>query len=82
MVGLGEETAELDEVFGALASAGVSMLTIGQYLPPSRQHFPLCRFYTPDEFTGLGRLAEQRGIPIVVSAPLVRSSYKAASLLP
>lgn len=82
MVGLGEETAELEEVFAALASIGVSMLTIGQYLHPSTRHFPLCRFYTPDEFAYLGRLAEQRGIPIVVSAPLVRSSYKAASLLP
>ncbi len=82
MVGLGEETAELEEVFTALASAGVSMLTIGQYLPPSTHHFPLCRFYTPEEFAHLGRLAEERGIPIVVSAPLVRSSYKAASLLP
>ncbi len=82
MVGLGEGIEELEEVFAELASAGVAMLTIGQYLPPSKAHFPLCRFYTPDEFARLGRLAEQRGIPQVASAPLVRSSYKAASLLP
>jgi lipoyl synthase len=82
MVGLGEKIEELDEVFAALASAGVTMLTIGQYLPPSLGHFPLDRFYTPDEFAHLARSAEQRGIPIVVSAPLVRSSYKAALLLP
>ncbi|NMC42335.1 MAG: lipoyl synthase, partial [candidate division Zixibacteria bacterium] len=82
MVGLGEDDEELDEVFAALASAGVAMLTIGQYLPPSKNHFPVNRFYTPDEFARLGGRAEERGLPQVVSAPLVRSSYKAASLLP
>lgn len=82
MVGLGEDDEELDELFAALASAGVAMLTIGQYLPPSKNHFPVNRFYTPDEFAQLGRRAEERGLPQVVSAPLVRSSYKAASLLP
>lgn len=82
MVGLGETNDELERVFAALALVGVAMLTIGQYLPPSKQHFPLNRFYTPEEFVRLGRRAEALGIPQVVSAPLVRSSYKAASLLP
>ena len=82
MVGLGETHSELDEVFCDLASAGVAMITIGQYLPPSRAHFPLERYYTPDEFAELKSTAEDRGIPIVVSGPLVRSSYRAGTLLP
>jgi lipoic acid synthetase len=82
MVGLGETSEELEQVFDALASAGVAMLTIGQYLPPSTNHYPLSRFYTPEEFSRLGQRAQELGIPQVVSAPLVRSSYRAASLLP
>ena len=82
MVGLGETHGELHGVFGDLASAGVAMITIGQYLPPTRAHVPLERYYTPDEFAGLKSAAEDRGIPIVVSGPLVRSSYRAGTLLP
>jgi len=81
MVGLGEEKAELDEVFTALKNAGVKMLTIGQYLPPTRRHYPLVRYYTPEEFSELRTMAQRRGIPIVVSGPLVRSSYRAADLV-
>ncbi len=81
MVGLGEEKAELDEVFIALQNAGVKMLTIGQYLPPTRHHYPVARYYTPEEFAELGALAQRRGLPIVVSGPLVRSSYRAADLV-
>jgi lipoic acid synthetase len=81
MVGLGEEKAELDDVFTALKNAGVKMLTIGQYLPPTRRHYTLVRYYTPEEFAELATLAQRRGIPIVVSGPLVRSSYRAADLV-
>jgi len=81
MVGLGEEYNELHEVFDDLAAAGVTMLTIGQYLPPSSQHYPLDRYYTPEEFDDLGEKARLTGIPTVVSAPLVRSSYKAGDII-
>jgi lipoic acid synthetase len=81
MVGLGETRLELGEVFGQLRAAGVQLLTIGQYLPPSAKHFPLDRYYTPEEFAELGQLAQDMGIPTVVSAPLVRSSYRAGSML-
>jgi lipoic acid synthetase len=81
MVGLGESVAELQQVFADLAGVGVGILTIGQYLAPSRDHHPIIRYYTPDEFGELKALAEDRGIPVVVSAPLVRSSYKAGEAI-
>ena len=81
MVGLGETTAELVDVFQALAGAKVEILTIGQYLPPTRNHYPVARYYTPDEFIKLKETAEKAGIPTVVSGPLVRSSYRAGSLI-
>ncbi len=81
MVGLGETTAELVDVFQALAGAKVEILTIGQYLPPTRNHYPVARYYTPDEFIELKETAEKVGIPTVVSGPLVRSSYRAGSLI-
>ncbi len=82
MVGLGENIDEMEAVFQALASAGVALLTIGQYLAPTLRHYPVHRYYTPEEFNHLGHLARRSGIASVVSAPLVRSSYKAASFLP
>jgi lipoic acid synthetase len=82
MVGLGETTEELAFVFTDLAAVGVKILTIGQYLPPSRRYYPLDRYYTPEEFVSLKQTAQDRGIPIVVSGPLVRSSYRAGSLMP
>jgi lipoic acid synthetase len=77
MVGLGEAIEELASVFDDLRAAGVSMLTIGQYLRPSAAHAPMVRYYHPDEFAELKRLALARGIPHVESGPLVRSSYHA-----
>ncbi len=77
MVGLGEEEDELTAVFADLASIGVSILTIGQYLAPSKEHYPVVRYLHPDEFSRLKQLAHQSGIPTVASAPLVRSSYRA-----
>jgi lipoic acid synthetase len=77
MVGLGEETAELLQVFRDLAAVGCDILTIGQYLRPSRDHLPMARLYTPREFTELKTGAMQMGFRHVESGPLVRSSYHA-----
>jgi lipoic acid synthetase len=77
MVGLGETMAELVEVFCDLGSRGVDILTIGQYLRPSRDHLPIARFYTPDEFRLLKNEALRFGFRHVESGPLVRSSYHA-----
>ena len=77
MVGLGEETDEIVAVFGDLRRAGVSILTIGQYLRPSAQHAPMTRYYHPTEFAALKRIALDKGFVHVESGPLVRSSYHA-----
>jgi lipoic acid synthetase len=77
MVGLGEETHELLAVFGDLAAAGCDILTIGQYLRPSRNHLPMKRIYTPREFAELKIEALKMGFRHVESGPLVRSSYHA-----
>ena len=77
MVGLGEETHELIEVFRDLASTGCDILTIGQYLRPSRDHLPMKRLYTPREFAELKAEALKFGFRHVESGPLVRSSYHA-----
>jgi lipoic acid synthetase len=77
MVGLGEETAELLEVFRDLAATGCNILTIGQYLRPSRDHLPMARLYTPREFAELKVEALKMGFQHVESGPLVRSSYHA-----
>jgi lipoic acid synthetase len=77
MVGLGEERDELLTVFDDLRRVGVSILTIGQYLRPSPKHAPMTRYYHPDEFAELKRLALARGFVHVESGPLVRSSYHA-----
>ena len=77
MVGLGEETHELLEVFRDLAAAGCDILTIGQYLRPSRNHLPMARLYTPREFAELKAEALKMGFRHVESGPLVRSSYHA-----
>ncbi len=77
MVGLGEETHELLEVFRDLAAVGCDILTIGQYLRPSRDHLPMKRLYTPREFAELKTEALQMGFRHVESGPLVRSSYHA-----
>jgi len=77
MVGLGETVAELVEVFRDLGSRGVDILTVGQYLRPSRDHLPIARFYAPEEFQFLKEAALQCGFRHVESGPLVRSSYHA-----
>ena len=77
MVGLGETMEELMQVFRDLASVKVDILTLGQYLRPSRNHLPVVRFYSPQEFANLKRDALALGCRHVESAPLVRSSYHA-----
>jgi lipoic acid synthetase len=77
MVGLGEEYDELVQVFRDLRRAGVSILTIGQYLRPSPAHTPMTRYYHPDEFRALKHDALALGFVHVEAGPLVRSSYHA-----
>ena len=77
MVGLGETMDELLEVFRDLAGRRVEILTIGQYLRPSKDHLPITRYYTPDEFAFMKLEALQMGFKHVESGPLVRSSYHA-----
>jgi lipoic acid synthetase len=77
MLGLGETNEEIVEVMHALREHDVDMLTMGQYLQPSRHHLAVARFVHPDEFTELGRIAESLGFKSVASGPLVRSSYHA-----
>jgi len=77
MVGLGESSGELVEVFRDLGTRGVDILTIGQYLRPSKDHLPIARFYEPEEFAFLRMQALRFGFRHVESGPLVRSSYHA-----
>ena len=77
MVGLGETSDELVEVFRDLRRVDCQILTIGQYLRPSAAHLPMDRYYTPDEFRALKRTALDLGFGHVESGPLVRSSYHA-----
>ena len=77
MLGLGETEAELLEVFAALAEVGVDILTLGQYLRPTRHQLPVTRYVHPDEFAELGRKAKALGLRTVYAGPLVRSSFNA-----
>ena len=77
MVGLGENKDEILQVMDDLKAADVDFLTIGQYLQPSVKHFPLDRYYTPQEFEELGAIAKAKGFLLVSSSPLTRSSYHA-----
>ncbi len=77
MVGLGEEIGEVESVMRDLHSWGVDILTVGQYLQPSRHHLPVKRYYSIEEFQQIKELGIQIGFRWVESAPLVRSSYHA-----
>ena len=77
LVGLGEEMEELLQVYRDLAAVGTDVLTIGQYLRPSKDHLPMARYYTPDEFAFMKEEALRMGFRHVESGPLVRSSYHA-----
>jgi len=78
MVGLGETMDEVKNLMQLLRDWDVDILTIGQYLQPSRKHLPIARYYTPEEFAELKRFGEEIGFRWVESHPLVRSSYHAA----
>lgn len=78
MLGLGETIEEVRETMHDLRSWGVDILTIGQYLQPSRKHLPIDRYYTPEEFQELKDFGLKIGFQWVESGPLVRSSYHAA----
>ncbi|MFZ1280780.1 MAG: lipoyl synthase [Ignavibacteriaceae bacterium] len=77
MVGIGEKTEEVLELMKDLVGAGCDILTIGQYLQPTKEHLPVDRFVTPDEFKMYKEEGLKIGFKIVESSPLVRSSYHA-----
>ena len=77
MVGLGETRDEILQVMDDLKEADVDFLTVGQYLQPSVRHFPLDRYYKPEEFDELKTIAKSKGFLLVSSSPLTRSSYHA-----
>lgn len=77
MVGLGENNDEIKDVLHALREHEVDMLTIGQYLQPTRYHLPVARYVTPDEFDQFAEFAKSIGFSNIASGPLVRSSYHA-----
>ncbi len=78
MIGLGEDRDEILSLLDDLSATGCSSLTIGQYLQPSVSHWPVAKFYAPEEFEEFRREALLRGFRTVVAGPLVRSSYHAA----
>ena len=77
MVGLGETIDEIEETFADLKNAGVDILTVGQYIQPSKQHLPVDKYYTLEEFENLKVLARKIGFKNFQIGPLVRSSYHA-----
>jgi len=81
MLGLGEETPEIEQTLRDIASDGTDILTIGQYLQPTPRHWPVTRWVPPDEFAHWKRFALSIGLGAVESGPLVRSSYHAADHL-
>ena len=77
MLGLGEEQEEVLSVMADLRNRGCDMLTLGQYLQPSRDHLPVSRYWTPEEFAFLRASGEAMGFSHVASGSMVRSSYHA-----
>jgi lipoic acid synthetase len=80
MVGLGETDEELREVIRDMHGAGCTMITVGQYMRPSRNHPLVQRYMPPEEFDALAEFGRSIGVPKMFCAPLVRSSYHAAEL--
>ena len=77
MVGLGETPTEIEELMDDLRDAGCQIMTIGQYLQPSRRHYPVAEYITPDQFKRYEEMGMKKGFTQVESGPLVRSSYHA-----
>lgn len=80
MVGLGETFEDIEKTLTDLKNVGCDIVTIGQYIPPSKSHFPLDRFYTLEQFEQLKTLAKKVGIKNYQIGPLVRSSYNASEI--
>jgi len=78
MLGLGETRDQVETTLKDLKQVGCNILTIGQYLPPSKDHYPLQAYIDPEEFKYYEEFAKTLGFDYVASSPLVRSSYKAA----
>ena len=81
MIGLGETFEDIEETLVDLKSAGCDIVTIGQYIQPSKAHLEVAKYYTPDEYEKLKLLAEKAGIKHYQIGPLVRSSYRASELV-
>ncbi len=81
MIGLGETPLQIEETLCDLKKASVDILTIGQYIQPSKAHLPVAKYYTPEEYESLQKLAHKVGFKYFQIGPLVRSSYRAAELL-
>lgn len=77
MLGMGETLEEIEAVMSDMRAHEIDMITLGQYLAPSRHHFPVIRYVTPDEFNYLADVAKKMGFSRIASGPLVRSSYHA-----
>lgn len=77
MLGLGETEAEIIETMDDLLAAGCEVMTIGQYLQPTKEHYPLQDYITPETFEEYGRIGREKGFRHIESAPMVRSSYHA-----
>jgi lipoic acid synthetase len=80
ILGLGETPEELEKAMGDLVEHNCDLLTLGQYLAPSKTHRPVQKYYTEEEFNLWGEKARQAGFKAVLSGPLVRSSYRASRL--
>ncbi len=80
MVGLGENNSDIEETLCDLKDSGVNILTIGQYIQPSKQHLEVAKFYTPQDFEELKSLAKKIGFKNFQIGPLVRSSYQAMNV--
>ena len=81
MIGLGETFEDIEQTIVDLKNVGCDILTIGQYIQPSKAHLEVSKYYTPDEYEKLKQLAEKVGIKHYQIGPLVRSSYRASELI-
>ena len=81
MLGLGETEAQVYELFDDLRNVGCEVLTIGQYLAPTREHLPVVEYIEPHRFEEYGKIAREKGFSLVASAPLIRSSYHADEVM-
>ncbi len=81
MLGLGETDAEIEQALADIRAADVDVVTLGQYMRPTKNHLPVQRFVTPEEFLRYRDIGMAMGFLEVVSGPLVRSSYRAERVL-